>query len=147
MTDKPKKDYDPAEIKALDSPEDLVKCLRVFVPGAIRNGLKDSSSNVEGAFCEMRSLSVVFCNFPKVDVEQGDTALQQVHQVVESFQTLCYLYEGSLNKCIVDDKGMLILGAFGLPPLSHEDDAMRSLRFSTSMTTRQKEDFEVVSIG
>lgn len=35
--------------------------------------------------------------------------------------------EGSVNKFLVDDKGVLILIMFGLPPVYHLDDALRGL--------------------
>ena len=43
-------------------------------------------------------------------------------------QTKCYSHEGSLNKFVVDDKGLLLLLVFGLPPLVHTDDAIRAVR-------------------
>jgi hypothetical protein len=38
-----------------------------------------------------------------------------------------YQYEGSINKFLMDDKGSTLLAVFGLPPLSHEDDATRGV--------------------
>ena len=35
--------------------------------------------------------------------------------------------EGTLNKFLIDDKGMLFLLAYGLPPLVHTDDATRAV--------------------
>ena len=32
-----------------------------------------------------------------------------------------------MNKILVDDKGLLCLAAFGLPPLKHSDDPHRAL--------------------
>ena len=37
-------------------------------------------------------------------------------------------YEGSINKLHVDEKGVMLLAVFGLPPLSHPDDALRGVR-------------------
>lgn len=44
-----------------------------------------------------------------------------------TFHFLYYLIlqEGSVNKFLVDDKGVLILIMFGLPPVYHLDDALR----------------------
>ena len=36
--------------------------------------------------------------------------------------------EGEVNKMLVDDKGTILLCAFGLPPRSHPDDALRAVR-------------------
>ncbi len=38
-----------------------------------------------------------------------------------------YCQEGTLNKFLIDDKGMLFLLAYGLPPLVHTDDATRAV--------------------
>ena len=38
-----------------------------------------------------------------------------------------YEYEGSVNKFLMDDKGSTLIAVFGLPPLSHEDDAARGV--------------------
>ena len=36
-----------------------------------------------------------------------------------------YEFHGSVNKMLVDEKGTLLLLAFGLPPLVHHDDPLR----------------------
>src|SRR5205807_2420629 len=35
--------------------------------------------------------------------------------------------QGSLNKFLMDDKGSTVIAVFGLPPLAHEDDAVRGV--------------------
>jgi len=42
-------------------------------------------------------------------------------------QRMCYAHEGTLNKFVIDDKGMLFLLVYGLPPLVHTDDSTRSV--------------------
>ena len=37
-----------------------------------------------------------------------------------------YTWEGSINKFLVDDKGLSALCIFGLPPMSHADDPKRA---------------------
>ncbi|MES2571528.1 MAG: AAA family ATPase, partial [Verrucomicrobiota bacterium] len=44
-----------------------------------------------------------------------------------------YRYEGSVNKLNVDDKGVTLVAALGLPPLAHEDDALRGVLAGLSM--------------
>jgi class 3 adenylate cyclase len=36
------------------------------------------------------------------------------------------MHEGSLNKFLMDDKGSTLIVVFGLPPASHQDDAVRA---------------------
>ena len=42
-------------------------------------------------------------------------------------QRILYEFEGSINKLLVDDKGLLVLCALGLPPYYHSDDASRAV--------------------
>jgi tetratricopeptide (TPR) repeat protein len=45
-----------------------------------------------------------------------------------ALQPILRLHEGSLKQLIVDDKGLTLIAAFGLPPLAHEDDAARATK-------------------
>src|SRR5262249_54660088 len=47
--------------------------------------------------------------------------------VLAATQEELYHYEGSLNKLSVDEKGVTLVAALGLPPLSHEDDELRGV--------------------
>ena len=42
-------------------------------------------------------------------------------------QRTVYSQEGSINKLLVDDKGLLVLCAWGLPPVPHYNDAVRAV--------------------
>jgi hypothetical protein len=42
-------------------------------------------------------------------------------------QSQCNLNEGVVNKLLIDDKGLLVLAVFGLPPMPHEDDPSRAV--------------------
>jgi len=42
-------------------------------------------------------------------------------------QDSVYMYEGTINKFLVDDKGSTLIAVFGLPPLAHENDASRGM--------------------
>lgn len=48
-------------------------------------------------------------------------------ELMSSVQECCYQHEGTLNKFLIDDKGMLFLLVFGLPPLVHTDDPTRAV--------------------
>jgi len=37
------------------------------------------------------------------------------------------MYEGSVNKLLMDDKGSTLIVVFGLPPASHQNDAVRGI--------------------
>jgi hypothetical protein len=77
---------------------------------------------------ELRRITVLFINLAGMG-EGGERALtmEQAQRVLEACQLAVYKYEGSLNKFLMDDKGSTLIAVFGLPPLAHEDDAVRGV--------------------
>eukprot|EP00929_Paragymnodinium_shiwhaense_P030351 TRINITY_DN17226_c0_g1_i1.p1 TRINITY_DN17226_c0_g1~~TRINITY_DN17226_c0_g1_i1.p1 ORF type:complete len:1125 (-),score=222.15 TRINITY_DN17226_c0_g1_i1:106-3480(-) len=75
---------------------------------------------------EMRTISTIFIAGSGVDVstEEGSKV---AHELMSDVQRVCYAYEGTLNKYLVDDKGMLFLLVYGLPPMVHTDDPARAV--------------------
>jgi class 3 adenylate cyclase len=119
-------------IKALKRPQlgpEAEGAIWPYIPGAIRARLKISQ---DLWLAELRRVTVIFANFPGHD---GSVALENSQEMMESLQTILYRYEGSLNKLSVDDKGISLLAAFGLPPLAHEDDSVRALRAAIDIET------------
>eukprot|EP00741_Cyanophora_paradoxa_P010812 tig00020545_g10453.t1 len=55
-------------------------------------------------------------------------APRAVQRAVRTVQALLYAHQGSLRQIVLDDKGLVVIGVFGLYPISHEDDAARSAR-------------------
>ena len=112
-----------------------------FIPGAIRTRLEAGQS---AWLAELRPLSVMFVNLPELD---QDTPLEDVQDIISSLQDVLNRFEGSLNKLSFDDKGLTLVAAFGLPPLSHEDDPERSVRAALSMSSVLQEMKVHTSIG
>ena len=75
-----------------------------------------------GWLAELRNVTVLFINLPDLDYRLG---LERAQEIMRDIQSTLYYYEGSINKLNVDEKGTTLLAAFGLPPFSHEDDALR----------------------
>jgi len=71
---------------------------------------------------ELRRVSVVFVNLPGL----WHLPLEQINEAVRALQEVVSRFEGSINKLSVDDKGVSLLAAWGLPGLTHEDDAVRA---------------------
>lgn len=94
--------------------------LRAFIPGAILAQLRDGQSRWIG---ELRRISVLFIWLPELG-----NSLEHQHAVLCALQTALYRYEGSLNKVSLDEKGIVVVAAFGLAPLAHEDDAARAIK-------------------
>ncbi len=112
---------DPANSSGDSLSPDIEPGLRAYIPGAIRSRLDAGQS---GWLAELRRVTVIFVNLPDLDYT---LPLRQAQAVMHELQTAVYRYEGSINKLSVDDKGVTLIAAMGLPPLSHEDDSTRGV--------------------
>ncbi|MDZ4717831.1 MAG: adenylate/guanylate cyclase domain-containing protein [Roseiflexaceae bacterium] len=100
--------------------EEVEEALRAFIPGAVLSQLRDDQTRWIG---ELRRISVLFIGLPELGND-----LEHQHIVLCALQTALYRYEGSLNKISLDEKGVVVVAALGLPPLAHEDDAARAIK-------------------
>lgn len=96
--------------------------LRPYIPGAVINRLTAGQSSW---IAELRRVTVLFVNLPDLDQH---TELENAQNIARLVQKSVYRYEGSINKISVDDKGITIVAALGLPPFSHEDDPARGVQ-------------------
>ena len=66
----------------------------------------------------------------KIDNFQYDdkTEVEEVQKMMKAMQIGLYEYYGSINRFGVDDKGAVLLAAFGLPPFGADDDAAKGLK-------------------
>lgn len=103
-------------------PSGAENSLRPYIPGAVINRLTAGQSSW---IAELRRVTVLFINLPDLDQE---TALENAQNIARLIQRSTYHYEGSINKINVDDKGITIVAALGLPPFSHEDDPARGVQ-------------------
>src|SRR5215216_2645980 len=103
-------------------PDGIENSLRPYIPGAVINRLTAGQSSW---IAELRRVTVLFINLPDLD---QDTALENAQNITRLIQRSVYHYEGSINKINVDDKGITIVAALGLPPFSHEDDPTRGVK-------------------
>eukprot|EP01094_Clydonella_sp_ATCC50884_P020498 TRINITY_DN4269_c0_g1_i7.p1 TRINITY_DN4269_c0_g1~~TRINITY_DN4269_c0_g1_i7.p1 ORF type:complete len:1194 (-),score=265.90 TRINITY_DN4269_c0_g1_i7:206-3700(-) len=79
---------------------------------------------------ELRQVTVLFVNL-KLKLQEsskGKLDHMPVHRALRAMQTAIFRYEGMIRQILVDDKGTVLIGAFGVPPLSHSDDALRGTR-------------------
>ncbi|KAJ3410446.1 hypothetical protein HDV05_003733 [Chytridiales sp. JEL 0842] len=85
---------------------------------------------------EFRNVSVVF-----VKILSEFTALEAQH-MFQSFIAIVKKWEGVFQQFSVDDKGQTMLACFGLPPWTHEKDALYALKaameFEKFVETRGK---------
>src|SRR6185436_13209274 len=108
--------------KRLVIPNGVENSLRPYIPGAVINRLTAGQGSW---IAELRRVTVLFINLPDID---QNTELETAQNISKLIQRSVYRYEGSINKINVDDKGITILAALGLPPFSHEDDPTRGVQ-------------------
>jgi class 3 adenylate cyclase len=99
-----------------------------YVPAAVRYVLHEGGESWLG---ELRPLTILFVNLPQISETRPD--LGRIQELATALQKIVYRFEGSVNKWTVDEKGMNFIAAYGLPPLSHEDDPYRAIRAATSI--------------
>jgi class 3 adenylate cyclase/tetratricopeptide (TPR) repeat protein len=101
--------------------EASIPSLRSYIPGAIAKRIDAGQSDW---LAELRRVTSLFIKIPEIGSSADIDVAQKVAQVLQS---TVYRYEGSVNKISVDEKGVSLLAAFGLPPFSHEDDPLRAV--------------------
>ncbi|KAL8431561.1 hypothetical protein Efla_000607 [Eimeria flavescens] len=113
----------PPPLAAIEVDADDVDLLRRYIPPAVFRRLK-SGCNV--FLNELRTVSVMFICVRGLDVS-SPSGSQIAHKLMKMTQKAAYTMEGSVNKFLVDDKGVLLLVMFGLPPVYHLDDPVRAI--------------------
>ena len=117
--------------------------LHAFVPAAIRSRLRSGQSEW---LADLRRVSVVMVKLvdlglealydlspSQVDSVEAQRIAARTQKVIRDLQHALYRHEGSINKITVDDNGVTLVAALGLPPLAHEDNAARATRAAASM--------------
>lgn len=97
--------------------------LRAYIPDVVLTRL---AAGQESWLAELRIVTVLFVNLP--DVSNTAASLERIQRGIRALQRALYRYEGSVNKLSVDEKGAILIAVFGLPPLAHEDDAIRGVQ-------------------
>jgi len=59
--------------------------------------------------------------------------------IMASTQECVYDYEGAVNKFVMDDKGALLLCAWGIPPMAHVDDPRRATAAALQLASVMEE--------
>jgi len=125
-------------------PTETERALKAYIPAAIVRRLVATQGDVSNDsevqphvdrsdwLAELRRVTVLFVQLTGLDFEAPDL-LEQMHTVMQALQKALYHYEGSVRQFIVDDKGVVLIAALGLPPLAHEDDAARGAQAALAM--------------
>lgn len=113
-----------------DLDQSLAPLLLSYIPAAIHLRL---AARQTAWLAESRRITVLFVNLPDLG---ADTPIGVTQAVMQSLQDGLYRYEGSVNKLSIDEKGVTLVAALGLPPLAHEDDPVRGVRAALELMSR-----------
>ena len=122
----------------------LFSTLKAFIPFNVLNRLEIEKS---GWLSELRVLTIIFLNFPPMDFSKSSSCLTKLQRIMKCCQQSLNKYEGSMNKFLMDDKGLVLIAAFGLPPFAHEDDPSRAIHCALSIHALLKTKGIYASIG
>jgi class 3 adenylate cyclase len=103
--------------------------LRAFVPPSVLDRLV---ANEAGWLAESRPVTVMLAHLRGM-ADASESEIARVHEAVRKAQNTVLRFAGTL-RVDVDDKGLLLLAVFGLPPRAHEDDAARALLAAADLT-------------
>ncbi|WP_438448688.1 AAA family ATPase [Gorillibacterium sp. sgz5001074] len=73
---------------------------------------------------ELRHVTVLFIHLPEFHIRTGT---ERLHQAIEVIQNVLLQQDAAMNKISLDDKGIAVIAALGLPSMTHEDDTSRAL--------------------
>ena len=115
--------------------------VRGYIPAAVRSRLEAGQTGWVG---ELRQVTVLFVNLPDLNAA---TTVEKAQAAMCELQQALYHYEGSINKLSVDDKGVTLVAALGLPPLAHENDPVRGVQAALAMHARVRALGGTASVG
>lgn len=95
---------------------------------------------------ERRRVTVMFVLLPAIEQENPEWLIA-LHHTVREVQALIVEGEGTLTEVTADDKGLVVVAAWGLPPLSHEDDPVEAIECAMTIAQENQRAGRVVSIG
>jgi class 3 adenylate cyclase/tetratricopeptide (TPR) repeat protein len=118
-----------------EPPARVADAARAYVPAAVLLRLDAGQTNW---IAELRRITTVFIRIGGVRHASAD-ALDQLQAAVRSVQEVLAEYEGTLVQVVVADKGTVAIAVFGLPPLAHDDDAVRAVLAAMALRSKLPE--------
>jgi class 3 adenylate cyclase/tetratricopeptide (TPR) repeat protein len=113
-----------APVLPLLLPPETGQALSAYLPRGILARLEAGHSQW---LAELRRATVLFLHLSDFGAAEA-SVFERVQPALQAMQTVVYQYEGTIRHLIFDDKGGVLVVAFGLPPFAHEDDAVRGVQ-------------------
>lgn len=96
---------------------------------------------------ELRRVTVVFVTLPQYKVRDGVAGVDQFQDLVADLFGEVNKWGGQIRQLICDDKGVVVISVFGLPPLVHSDDVRRAVSAGLGMLCAARKVGHVVGVG
>ena len=101
----------------------------------------------QGAWlAEFRNVTVLFIHLSNLTGGKLDSC-SSLHTAVSKMQEILSRHEGCVYQFLMDDKGIALIGAFGLAPPAHEDDSTRGVRSAIAIHAEMQAIAMRASIG
>ena len=98
-----------------------LSALRLYVAGPMRQYLDTPDCNLQAA-ATLREGTMMFVKIHGLVLSSSDvTYVELLQRVVFMVQGAAYLFQGSLSRIEIGDKGLVIKLTFGVPPMAHRD--------------------------
>merc|ERR1719158_1722952 len=104
--------------------------LKRFIPREVVHHFQAGNGNINA----MRNVTIVFLQIAD-GVWDIDSGCELAQKIMCAMQRATYNMEGTVNKFLIDDKGLIIVAAFGLPPFVHFDDPKRAITACFNMNS------------
>jgi class 3 adenylate cyclase len=114
--------------------EDMEVLLRYVTP-VIQRAVTAGTLEAVSSFTDV---SVLFLGISGVDLAAKceDSSMIWGQVIMGTVQASVFDHEGTVNKFVMDDKGALLLCAWGLPPMAHADDPHRATQAALNISTQ-----------
>ena len=130
----------PAKREPPPSAEPPEALLRAFAPPSVVARLEAGQSDW---LSELRRVSMLFAR-----LGVGDSpSLESLQSLVRRVQHVLERFEGVLARIAVDERGLIVLAGFGLPPFSHDDDPARAVHAALELRAALRTDGVAASLG
>ena len=120
----------PAEVPSEATADKWTEQLKHYIPAAVTEEKLTLANSDHVA--ENLTVSVIFISIDGIELGaktpgEAPAIGTLAQRLMLRIQETIYQWEGSVNKLMVDDKGLLVLCALGLPPMRHGDDPYRAV--------------------
>ncbi|ORX79562.1 hypothetical protein BCR32DRAFT_294366 [Anaeromyces robustus] len=127
------------------SSEEVYNLCKEYINEGALSKIESGTKNLI-KFSELRRITTLFLKVNNIKFEESND-LSLAQESLDAVQRALVLQEGILRQFLIDDKGAIILIYFGLPPLSHENDAQVGIEAALEICKNMKRVNDNFTIG